>query len=168
MHSSVHDSTSHPNTNITFMIRTIHLCSSVFICGSLLFFAAAAQAKVTVEEAWVRETVPAQKTTGAFATLTSTEKAKVVAVKSPVAKVVEIHSSSMEKGVMHMHAVDAVELPAGKAVRLEPSAGYHVMLIDLARPMKVGDKVPLAFVVEDAAGRKTTVQAQAVVRSLAQ
>jgi copper(I)-binding protein len=127
----------------------------------------AAQAKVTIEDAWVRETVPAQKTTGAFATVTSTEGAKLVAVKSPVAKVVEVHSSSTKNGVMHMAAVDSVALPAGKAVHFAPASGYHVMLIDLTRPMKVGEKVPLAFVVQDAAGKKTTVEVQAVVRSLA-
>jgi hypothetical protein len=128
----------------------------------------AATAKVTVEDAWVRETVAAQKSTGAFAVVKSSAKAKLVGVKSPAAKIVEIHESRMDGGVMRMNAVDAVELPAGKAVRLEPSAGYHVMLIDLARPMKVGEKVPLGFVVEDAAGRRTTIEAQAVVRPLAQ
>jgi periplasmic copper chaperone A len=127
---------------------------------------AVAQAKVTVEDAWVRETVPAQKTTGAFATVTSTEGGKIVAAKSPVAKVVEIHSSSMKNGVMHMSAVNAVELPAGKKVHLAPAGGYHVMLIDLTRPMKVGDKVPLSFVVQDAAGHRSTVEVQAVVRPL--
>jgi len=68
---------------------------------------------------------------------------------------------------MQMHAVDSVALPAGKAVHLAPAGGYHVMLIDLAQPMKVGEKVPLAFVVQDASGRKTTVEVQAVVRPLA-
>ncbi len=150
------------------MFRANHLCSSVFICGSLFAFPGIAQAKVTIEDAWVRETVPAQKTTGAFATVKSTEAAKLLAVKSPVAKVVEIHSSSTKNGVMHMSAVDAVALPAGKTVRLVPGGEYHVMLIGLARPMKVGETVPLSFVVQDAAGHRTTVEAQAVVRPLAQ
>jgi copper(I)-binding protein len=61
----------------TWKIRTNHLCSSVFICGFLLL-ASAAHAEVTVKDAWVRGTVPAQKSTGAFATLTSTEDAKLV------------------------------------------------------------------------------------------
>jgi copper(I)-binding protein len=142
--------------------------SAALAAGITLFASLAATARVTIEDAWVRETVPAQRTTGAFATVKSTEKARIVAVQSPAAKIVEIHESSMKGGVMQMNAVDAVELPAGKAVRLEPSAGYHVMLMELAHPMKVGDKVPLSFVVEDAAGKKTTVEAQAVVRPLTQ
>ena len=35
----------------------------------------------------------------------------------------------------------AGELPAGKAVELQPG-GYHVMLMDLKQPMKAGDIVP--------------------------
>jgi copper(I)-binding protein len=96
----------------------------------------------------------------------STEGGKLVAVKSPAAKVVEIHSSAMKNGVAQMHAVDAVELPAGKAVHLAPSGSYHVMLIDVVHPLKVGDKVPLSFVVEDGGGRRSTVETTAVVRSI--
>ena len=56
---------------------------------------------------------------------------------------------------MHMHApVDAVALPAGKRVELKPG-GYHVMLMDLAQPLKAGDKVPLTFTIEDKGGKRT-------------
>jgi hypothetical protein len=139
--------------------------STLFACITLTV-SFAAQAKVTIEDAWVREMVPAQKSTGAFATVKSSEEAKLVAVKSPAAKAVEIHSSAMKGGVMHMQAVDAVELPAGKAVHLAPAGGYHVMLIDVTHPLKVGDKVPLSFVVEDEGGHRSTVETIAVVRSL--
>jgi len=140
--------------------------AALFACITLAGSSAAA-AKVTVEDAWVRETVPAQKSTGAFATVRSDEGGRLVGVKTSAAKIVEIHSSTTKNGVMQMHAVDSVELPAGKPVHLAPAGGYHVMLIDLVRPMKVGEKVPLTFVVEDAKGKRSTVEAQAVVRSLA-
>jgi periplasmic copper chaperone A len=126
-----------------------------------------AQAAVTVTDAWVRGTVPAQTTTGAFATLTSSENAKLVAVKTPAAKSVEIHRSDMRGGVMRMEAVDAVPLPAGKAVKLE-EGGFHVMLMGVARPIKAGTKVPLEFVVEDAKGKRSTISTQAPVRPLGQ
>ena len=139
--------------------------STLFGC-IILTVSFAAAAKVTVEDAWVREMVPAQKSTGAFATVKSTEGGKLVAVKSPAAKVVEIHSSAMKDGVMQMHAVDSVDLPAGKAVHLAPSGGFHVMLINVTQALKVGDKVPLSFVVEDEGGKRSTIETTAVVRSL--
>ena len=121
---------------------------------------------MTVTDAWVRGTVPAQRTTGAFATLTSSEEARLVAVKTPVAKTVEIHRSDMRGGVMRMEAVDAVRLPAGKPVKLDEGAGFHVMLMGLAQPIQAGTKVPLEFVVEDAKGRRSTVSTEAPVRPL--
>lgn len=146
-------------------IRIIHLCSSVFICGCLAFCLNAA-AGVSAKDVWVRGTVPAQMTTGAFATLTSTEDAKLVAVKSPIAKTVEIHTMESMGGMMHMQAVDAVPLPAGKAVPLQGE--YHVMLIGIAKPLKAGDKVPLTFVIEDAKGKRSSLRVSAAVRPLGQ
>jgi copper(I)-binding protein len=148
----------------TWNARVNHLCSSVFLCGSLLL-AAAAQAEVTVKDAWVRGTVPAQKSTGAFATLTSTEDAKLVGAKSPAAKVVEVHESMIHGGMAHMQAVESVALPAGKAVQLKPG-GYHVMLIGLTKPIQAGEQVPITFEIEDAKGRRSTVDARAEVRPL--
>jgi copper(I)-binding protein len=132
-----------------------------------LFLAASslANAAVTAKDAWVRGTVPAQKTTGAFVTLESSEEAKVVGVKSPAAKTAEIHSSDMKDGVMHMHAVESLSLPAGKRVELQPG-GYHVMLIGLAKALGEGDTVPLTFTIEDPKGKRTTLEVKASVRPL--
>ena len=141
-----------------------HLCSSVFICGSLAF---PAIAEVTVTNAWVRGTVAAQTSTGAFMTITSTEDAKIVGVRSPVAKAAEIHQTMMHGGVNHMHAADSVALPAGKPVELKPG-GYHVMLMGLAKPVAAGAKVPLALTIEDRSGKRSTVDVQADVRPLGQ
>jgi copper(I)-binding protein len=141
-----------------------HLCSSVFICG-LLALAFDAAAAVTATHAWVRGTVPAQKTTGAFVTLESSAEAKVVGVRSPAAQTAEIHLSEQRGGVMHMHAVDALALPAGKRVELKPG-GYHVMLMGLTRPLAAGEQVPLTFTIEDPQGRRTQLEVRAEVRPL--
>ena len=121
---------------------------------------------VTATDAWVRGTVPAQKITGAFLTLQSSEDAKFVGVTSTAAKIAEIHESGMEQGTMQMKAVDFVTLPAGKRIELKPG-GYHVMLVDLTRPLHVGDMVPLTFTVEDSRGRRSTFEVKAEVRPLA-
>jgi copper(I)-binding protein len=127
--------------------------------------ALAAQAEVTVKDAWVRGTVPAQTSTGAFMTLTSTVDAKVLRASSPVAKTVEIHESMMHGGVNHMHAVDAVALPAGKPVSLKPG-GYHVMLMGLAKPLTPGATVPLTLTIEEKGGKRTQLEVKAEVRPI--
>ena len=132
---------------------------------ALTMAATAAMADVVVTKAWVRGTVPGQQTTGAFVTLRSSEPAKLVGVSSPVAKLAELHASEHAGGVMRMHAVDAIALPAGKDVELKPG-GYHVMLIDLRNPVRAGDRVPLLFEIQDAKGRVRRIEARADVRPL--
>jgi copper(I)-binding protein len=123
-----------------------------------------AHAEVTVKDAWVRGTVPAQTTTGAFMTLTSTADAKLVAVASPAAKMVEIHESMMHGATAHMHEVQSVSLPAGKPVRLRPG-GHHVMLMGVSTPLKPGDTVPLTLTIEER-GKRTTLEVKAAVRPI--
>lgn len=124
-----------------------------------------ALAQVSVSEPWVRATVPQQKATGAFMQLTAAEDARLVEVRSPAAKVVEVHEMAMEGDVMKMRAIPALPLPAGKPVALKPG-GYHVMLIDLVAPVKEGETVPLTLVVEGKDGKRTTVDVAATVRPL--
>ena len=137
----------------------------LFACLVLAASPLVVEAKVTATDAWVRGTVPAQKTTGAFLTLESSEDAKIVGVKSPAARSVEIHSSGMKDGVMHMHEMKALALPAGKRVELKPG-GHHVMLMGLAKPLGEGDTVPLVFTIEDAKGKRTSLEVRAPVRPL--
>lgn len=47
-------------------------------------------------------------------------------------------------GMMMMQEVEAIDLPAGETVSLEPG-GYHIMLIDLAEPLEIGEKFDLTL-----------------------
>jgi copper(I)-binding protein len=123
-----------------------------------------ALAEVTVSEAWVRGTVPAQKATGAYMKFKSGEDARVVEGKSPVGKI-EIHETSMKDGVMQMRALPALELPKGQVVELKPN-GYHVMITGLTKALAKGDTVPITFTVEGRDGKRSTVEVRAEVRPL--
>lgn len=132
-----------------------------------LLTAGAAQAQVTARDAWVRATVPQQKATGAFMRLEATQDARLVAARSPVAGVVEIHEMAMENQVMKMRAVPGLDLPAGKAVDLKPG-GYHVMLMDLKAPVKEGEQVPVSLVFKTKDGKEQVLELQVPAKSLAQ
>ncbi|HEX8614668.1 MAG TPA: copper chaperone PCu(A)C [Telluria sp.] len=114
---------------------------------ALCALASSAFAQIKVEAPWARATVPVQKTSGAFMQLQSAKDARLVAATSPVAGAVEMHKMEMKGDQMKMGQVDAIDLPAGKAVKLA-SGGYHLMLIDLKRQLKAGDSVPLTLTVE--------------------
>ena len=139
------------------------------LATATLAFAAvvpAALAQTTVQEPWVRATVPQQKATGMFARITSPTAGRIVGASSPAAGVVEIHEMAMDGNVMRMRAVPALELPAGKAVELKPG-GYHVMLMDLKQQLKAGEMVNVSLVVERAGGQRETVEVKAPVRGVA-
>lgn len=132
----------------------------------LFALAAAAQAQVSVTSPWVRATVAQQKSTGAFMQLKSAQDARLVAVQSPVAGVVEVHDMVMEGNVMRMRPLEqGLALPAGQAVELKPG-GYHVMLMDLKQQVKDGDTVPLTLVIEARDGQRQNLEVQAPVRPL--
>ena len=124
-------------------------------------------AAVTATDAWVRGTVPAQSSTGAFLTLQSSEDARVVGVTTPAARSATIHESRVEAGRAMMQPVEKLALPAGKPVELRPG-GYHVMLEGLAKPLVAGDRVPFTFTIEDKSGKRSRIEVEAAVRPLGQ
>ncbi|MGX5661894.1 MULTISPECIES: copper chaperone PCu(A)C [Diaphorobacter] len=140
------------------------LVSRIAIAATLLV-AGAAHAQVTVQDAWVRATVPQQKATGAFMRLTAAQDARLVSASSPVAGVTEVHEMKLVDNVMKMRPLPALDLPAGQAVELKPG-GYHIMLLDLKQPVAQGSTVPLTLVFEAKDGQRTTQELQAPVRAV--
>ena len=144
----------------------MNLLNRSIVLGTLALAAQIVCAQTTVKDPWVRATVPQQQATGAFMQLTSAQGGKLVLAQSPVAGMVEIHEMAMEGNVMTMRAVAGLDLPAGKAVELKPG-GYHVMLMDLKKPLKEGEAVPLTLVVEGKDGKRQTIEVKAPVKALA-
>ena len=60
-------------------------------------------------------------------------------------------------GGMTMKPVDKIDLPAGQAVELKPG-GYHIMLIDLAKPLEVGDSIEITLTFEKAGEKTVTAE----------
>ncbi|MBL8433559.1 MAG: copper chaperone PCu(A)C [Zoogloea sp.] len=124
-----------------------------------------AAADLEVASPWVRGTVPAQKATGAFMQLSSKGGVSLVGVGSPAANIVEIHEMVMDNNVMKMRAVPRLEVEAGKVLELKPGS-YHVMLIDLKKPLAKGDIVPITLRVEGKDKKVEAVEIKAEVRDL--
>lgn len=135
------------------------LASALFAVSTL-----ASAADLKVDGAWVRGTVPAQKATGAFMTLTSKQDAALVGAATPLAEKVEVHEMKMQGDVMKMNAIPRLALPAGEPVALKPG-GYHIMLFGLRQPLKAGDRLPLELTIEEG-GKRETVKVDAEIRPL--
>ena len=135
----------------------------LWIAG-LALVSAQAWAEVTVTEAWARGTVPKQTATGVFMKLKSTENVSLVNAASPAAGIVEVHQMVMSGNVMAMRSIDDIPLPAGKTVELKPG-GFHVMLMELVKPLNPGDKVPVTLTFMGEKGKKSKVEVVAEVRA---
>jgi copper(I)-binding protein len=144
------------------MFKTILVAAATALFSTHLL---AQTANVTVTDPWVRGTAGQQKATGAFMELSADRKARLVAASSPVAGVVEIHEMAMENNIMRMRQVPGIDVPAGSRVALKPG-GYHVMLMELKQPLKVGEQVPITLTFEDEARQRFSVEIKAPVRAL--
>ena len=140
--------------------------SRCFVALAALLATGAAFAQTTVSDAWVRGMVAPQRATGAFMKITSAKGGKLVAVSTPAARVAEVHEMVMQGDVMAMRAIEALELPAGKAVEFKPG-GHHLMLMGIDQPLKAGETVPLTLTIEGRDGKRETLELKVPVKPLA-
>ena len=111
-----------------------------------LLAASSAFAETTVENAWVRATAGNGRVTAGYAVIANNSAAAdtLLSVSVPEAKIAEVHESKPgSEGVMSMLPVGALSIPAGK-LQLKPG-GLHVMIMQLSRPLKAGETLPLVF-----------------------
>jgi periplasmic copper chaperone A len=123
---------------------------------------AAPPADVQITNAWARPTVPGQAVGAAYFDVRSAQGATVVEVRSDVADAVQVHEMSRDGDIMRMRELKTLALPAGQTVHLSPG-GIHLMLLELKHPLRVGETVPLRVTLEDARGRKQTLQVSAPI-----
>ena len=72
---------------------------------------------------------------------------QLIGARADVSSSIEIHEMSLENNIMKMRAIPEVQLPSGFEVTFKhgQANGYHLMLIDLKRPLKLGDKFPVTL-----------------------
>jgi copper(I)-binding protein len=87
---------------------------------------------------------------------------RLLSARTAVAARVEIHQMQMDGQVMRMRQVPALELPAQTEVSLRHGGAgtHHLMLLDMAKPLKDGDRFDLELVFEKAGTRRVNVWVQ--------
>ncbi|TJZ78967.1 copper chaperone PCu(A)C [Chitiniphilus eburneus] len=112
---------------------------------------------------WTRATAPGATVGGVFLTLDNTagEADKLLSAATPAAERAELHSMSMENGVMKMRQVPAIDVPAKTKQALAPG-GLHIMLTGLKQPLKEGASFPLTLTFEHAGAVQVHVKVEAL------
>lgn len=113
--------------------------------------------QIIIKAAWVQEGPPSQKITTAYMVIENrgSDDITLLSASTASARVVEIHEMQNQDGMMRMHKVDELRIPAGGLVELKPGA-YHLMLIDLNQELKEDDSVTITLAFSKAV-KKTIV-----------
>lgn len=117
----------------------------------ILFSAFPVQAQMQIEKPWARATAPGAKVAGGYMVIRNAGAAgdRLVSASSSASAKVELHVHLNDNGVMKMRQVPGYDVPAKGAFELKPG-GAHLMFMDLKRPFKEGEKVPVKLKFEKA------------------
>jgi copper(I)-binding protein len=117
---------------------------------------------IVIAQPFATPTIPGMTSGGAYLNLENQGKSadRLVSASSPRAKRVEIHTMSMDGGIMRMREIGGIDLPPGAKVSMRPRGGYHLMLMDLTAPLKDGETLPLTLTFEKAGRVEIRAQVQ--------
>lgn len=101
---------------------------------------------------WVRATPEKAPTSAGYLIIRNMGKTaeRLVSVESSIARKTEVHTMTMDGGVMRMRQLeDGLEIPAGGEVALKPG-GEHIMFMGLTGQVKEGTDVTVRLNFEKA------------------
>lgn len=117
---------------------------------------------IRVDRPWARPTVAAQTAGAIYLSIENRGKNsdQLVSVSSPASKNAEIHSMSMQDNVMKMREVPNIEIKPAERLVMNSGHGYHIMLVGLKQPLKIGDSLPLTLHFKNAGSIKIKVSVE--------
>jgi hypothetical protein len=130
-----------------YMIGWCVAAASAF--GVMQFAATAASAaeydvgSIHISQPWSRATPKGASTGAAYMAITNNGKTadRVSCVSSDASAECQIHSMTMDNGVMQMRPVEGgLEIKPGETVTLKPGS-FHMMLLNLKHPLESGNAV---------------------------
>ncbi|MEM9989746.1 MAG: copper chaperone PCu(A)C, partial [Pseudomonadota bacterium] len=105
---------------------------------------------IEVEANFVRAPSVGAPATAGYLTLTAAEADALISATTDMAETMELHTMTMNNGVMSMRPVSEIELPAGTPVELKPG-GLHLMLMNPKDELASLDEVDITLNFENAA-----------------
>jgi len=133
----------------------VHFLAAALLVG---FVTSSAQAEdyragaLQILQPWTRATPKGAQVAGGYLKITNTGATpdRLTGGSTEAAKRFEIHEMSMDGGVMRMREVkEGVAVAPGATVELRPG-GYHIMMMNLARPLAKGERVKATLTFERA------------------
>jgi copper(I)-binding protein len=149
------------------MTSILRFSAYAFVVFTLATPARAEEVKagdLVISQAWSRATPGGAKIGGGYLTIENKGSAadRLIGGSADIAAKAELHEMAVNNGVMKMRPLDkGLAIEPGKTVKLAPG-GYHLMLLDLKRPLKQGEQVPVTLEFEKAGKVKLSLDVQGV------
>ena len=105
---------------------------------------------ITIENAWVRSAPPMSTVMAGYMTIHnhSSKAVTLTSITSPVFESIELHSTTMHDGMMHMEGLKSLAIEGNGTVKLEPN-GYHLMLNNPKQKINTGDTIHFTLNFDD-------------------
>jgi copper(I)-binding protein len=105
---------------------------------------------LAVSDLWIRATPPGARTAAAYLYISNSgDNDRLLEVRSERARIVEIHATQEQSGMMRMSQLDSLAVPADSDLQLGPG-GYHLMLVEISDTFVPGDSVLMTLMFEKA------------------
>ena len=110
---------------------------------------------LVIHQPWARATPGGAQVGGGYLTIENhgTTPDRLTGGSFAASSGFELHSMSMDGGIMKMRPTGPLEIPPGKSVTLDPSS-LHIMFTGLKRGLKKGETVPGTLTFEHAGTAK--------------
>jgi copper(I)-binding protein len=104
---------------------------------------------INVTDAWATVTPGGVNVSAGYLAIANSgaEADRLTGASTPRAASVEMHTMTMNAGVMEMRQVDGLDVPAGGAASLAPG-GNHLMFIGVTQPFTEGEQIPVTLTFE--------------------
>ena len=126
-------------------MRGLTLC----LCLLLSVAACSRPTSVEVDDPWARATSGSTAQVAVFMTISSQTGDRLIGASTPLANRTDLMTMEAGESDMAMSYVEAVEVPAGEPVRLDPR-GLHVWMAGVGQPLIAGQTFPLTLSFEKA------------------
>lgn len=145
------------------MIPRIFYALPALLLSTTLAFAHGFQVgDLKIGHPFARPTIAQQPTGAAYLSIENTGKSadRLLSISTPAATSAALHTMTMDGNIMRMREANAMAIEPGATVAMKPGMGYHIMLIGLKSPLKVGDRFPMTLTFDKAGKVDVTVVVQ--------
>ena len=107
---------------------------------------------IVIDHPFARATTSRMPNGAAYMVLTNQGATpdRLLSASTPVATEVMLHMNVKSGDVIEMHHVATLDIPAGQKAELSPAGAFHLMLMGLKQPLKLGTVFPMTLIFEKA------------------